>query len=258
MKIISNIFSQKTVIVVSALTMTSMSVAPLSGTAFAVQQASNSAFCTNLPTRLNTINSSVSNLSDKTSQAWSQQDQRQTANWQTVDQKVITVRQQADTTRSTNFAKLTARATTDAEKQAVQTYESSVSSTVTTRRSAFDTTRQDFRTGVTSVISTRRSTVVSQLNQFKSSVSSAVSMAEATCSDNSTSGAVARTTLVASLKTARVTFQSGRTGDDKIGPQIQQLAATRKAAFQAAEQTAQSNFTTERTALQNAFKNTAV
>lgn len=234
-------------------------VAAISSTGTAKSSAT-SPFCTNLSTRATTATSKISDLRGKLATAWSNQDSSLSSKYASVDQNVAQVRTQADTERTSNFGKLEAKATTDAQKQAVQTYETAVKNAVTIRRAAYDAARQTFRDGVKSAIDSRRSTITSQTDAFSSAVQSALSSAEASCNTDSSvsAGQTARTTLVASLKTARETFQADRKNDATVGSQATQLAATRDAAFKAADQTFQASMTTARTALQKAFGSTSV
>lgn len=220
--------------------------------------AKTSPFCTELPVRATTITGRVSTLVGKVSQAWAQQDQKLTAEYQKVDQDVTVDRQKADSERTGDFNKLEAKAKTDAEKQAVQTYEAAVQNAVSTRRAAYDTARQTYRAGVQAAITTRRGTVTGQLNTFQSSVNSAISIAEASCASTPNDGLAIRQTLQASLKSARETFQGDRKGDETVGSQVKQLATTRNSAFKAADQAFQASLSAARTTLKQAFGKTSV
>ena len=215
--------------------------------------AATSPFCTTLPSKAAAITAQLTNLSNKVSQAWSQQDQKIAADELKVDQDVAADRAKADSDRAADFTKLEAKATTTAEQQAVKTYEAAVLSAVTTRRSAYDAARQAFRTGLKNAIAARRSTITSQLTAFQDSANAALGTAEASCSSDPSNGAVIRTTLQASLKSARETFQGDRKDDPTVGSQVQQLAATRKAAFTAADQALQASLSAARQALEQAF-----
>lgn len=217
-----------------------------------------SPFCTQLPTKASTITTQVNSLVGKANDAWTQQDQKLASIFQKVDQDVSADRQKADADRQTDFGKLSAKATTDSEKQAVQTYESAVQSAVSTRRAAYDAARHTYRTDLQSAISSRRGVVSGQLSTFQSSVGSALSTAEASCTSTPNEGPTIRTALQASLKSDRETFQNDRKGDDSVRTQQQQLAATRNAAFKAADQTFQTNMNAARQALQQAFGKTSV
>src|SRR5579883_547679 len=97
-------------------------------TSMALGTAGTSPFCTNLPAKITATNTSVSTMTGKVTTAWSQQDQKLSADQQKVDQQVAAARATADQERATDFAKLQAKATTPAKQTAVQTYISAVNS----------------------------------------------------------------------------------------------------------------------------------
>lgn len=249
----------------SALSIALMVAAPATGVALGARDEAKTAvtpktsqFCTNLPNDANTVTSKLSDLQGKLTQAWSQQDQKLATAWQNVDQKVAAERQKADSDRAADFVKLEAKATTGTQKQAVQDYETAVNNAVSTRRAAYDSARTTFRNGVQAAISARRSTISGQESTFVSSVNSAISTAEASCASNPGEGVAARTAFVASLKSARQTFEADRKGDAGIDQQVKQLAATRDAAFQAADQAFQSSLKSARQALEQAFGKSSI
>lgn len=251
-------FSNKVILTSSAISVAALVATPLS--TFAIARANGGAagaktspFCNNLSTTTNGITTKISDLQGKVSQAWSTQDQKLASDAQSVDQKVAAARQKADSERSADFTKLEAKATTGTQKQAVQDYETAVNNAVATRRAAYDAARQTFRDGVKSAVDSRRSTVSGQASTFEDSVNSAIATAQASCSSDPGAGAAARTAFVSSLKTARQTFNGSRKDDTKIGQQVSQLAATRNAAFKAADQAFQNSLKTARQALVQAF-----
>lgn len=216
-------------------------------------------FCNGLTNQANVTNGRIDILNGKAGQAWSQQDQKLAAQFQKVDQKVADARKKADAARAKDLSKLAAKATTNDQKQAVQTYKAAVQDAINTRRAAYDAARQTFRAGVQNAITSRRSTIKAQLATFQDSVSSAFSTAEASCAGSSPNGQAIQQTLRTSLKSARETFQNDRKSDSTIGGQVKQLAATRQAAFQTADKTFQNSLAAARQALQQAFgKNTNV
>ena len=212
-----------------------------------------SPFCTNLPTEANTITTKLNGLISTANQAWTNRNTKWVALEQQVDQQVAAARLKADATRAQDFTQLMAKAKTSTETTAVQTYEASVNSAVTTRRAAYDAARVTFRAGVNSAIAARQTTVTGQFDTFQSSVNSAISTAEANCSSDPSSGATVRTTLQASLKSTRLAFDSDRTSDSKINTQIQLLANARNNAFSSADQTFQTSMSAAANTLKQAF-----
>jgi hypothetical protein len=235
--------------------MGSFALSPHAATAASASKSQANSFCTNLANHTDKIATGLSDRSGKVTPAWSKQDQKLTAGWQKTDQTVAADRQKADSDLNADFTKLEAKAKTDNQKQAVQTYEAAVHNAIATRRDAYDAARQAFRTGVQDAVSGRHDTVTAQLDTFQSSVSSAISTAKDSCTANPNDAQVIRQTLRASLKSARTTFQIERKADNTVGSQVKQLVVTRKAAFKAADKAFQDSLSTARQALKQAFGN---
>jgi len=216
--------------------------------------AKTSEFCTNLSNEENSVNQRMNNLISNAESHWSTSSQDWQNIWSRVDQKVSDSRQKADTERLQDFTKLQAKAKNTAEQQAVQTYITAVTNAVSTRRSAYDAARQAFRAGVEAAISSRGNTVTDQFNIFKESVTSSFAIAQTSCTADPSGGQTYRKQLQTSLRTARLTFESGRKNDQTVPSQIKQLVATRNAAFKAADQTFKSSMQSARQALLAAFQ----
>jgi hypothetical protein len=262
MKTISNI-PGKLAAAASLVSVCGLVLAPVSSFALGAKTAAattttpaSSAFCSALSAKTGTIITTLTTRAGKATQAWAQRDQAVAADEQKVDQKVATARQTADTTRAQDLTKLEAKATTDPEKQAVQTYETAVQAAVTTRRAAYDAARQAFNDGINSTVGTRASTVTGQLSSFQDSVNSAINTAQASCANDPANGPAVRLTLQAGLKSARLTFQGERKSDDTVSTQVKQLATIRDAAFKAADQTFQTALSAARQSLEQAFSKT--
>jgi len=216
----------------------------------------NGAFCTGLASKANAITSKLNGLNSKVGDAWKNQDTKLSSLASETDQKIASSRTAADTKRDNAFKQLEAKATTDSEKTAVQTYEASVNQAVTTRRNAYDAARSAFRDGVKNAILSRRSTMSSQATTFMDATTSAFATAESSCSAGTDSTTV-RQTLISSLHSARQTFVSDRQSDSKVGDTVKQLAATRNAAFKAADQAFQTSLQNAAATLKAAFGNQA-
>lgn len=227
--------------------------APAAGSALSTSNTAGSAFCANLPAKITSTDTVITNMTSRVTTAWSQQDQKLAADQQKIDQGVATARAAADRTRTADFTQLQTKATTSSERAAVQTYITAVNAAVNTRRAAYDAARHTFRISLASAISTRRTTVAAQESAFQTAVTTAFNTAQAGCTANPSNGASLRTALINSLRAARQTFQTDRKDDATIGSQIQQFIAARKAAFQAADTAFETVLQAARQALQAAF-----
>lgn len=210
-------------------------------------------FCTKLASDQGKYTSELNGRVAKASDALQGRNEKWSTVWANVDSKVTEDRQKADTERQADFAKLQAKATTSSEQQAVQAYETAVNNAVSTRRAAYDSAREAFRNGVETIVSGRQSTIAGQLNSFETAVNTAFQNAQASCASNPSDGPAIRATLMAALKSARENYTSDRKGDATVGSQIQQLIATRDAAFKAANQTFQNSMTAAAQTLKAAF-----
>jgi hypothetical protein len=210
-------------------------------------------FCTGLTTKASNITNNINDLEGKVRTAWTNQNTRLTTLASNVDQRVTTARHTADANWQIAFSKLEAKATTDSEKSAVHTYETSVNQAISTRRSAYDTARTTFRNGVKDTITTRLTTLSDQANTYADTANTALNTAETACTNNTGTPSVIHTTLISSLRTARQTFVSERKDDTKVGQTVRQLAATRNAAFKAADEAFKTSLQQANTTLKAAF-----
>lgn len=233
-----------------------MSMAPVTGYALSVP-VNTSPFCSTLGTKAANASGAITTLTNKVTTAWEQQDQKITSDEQAADQRVASVRASADATRGADYAKLQTKATTASEQTAVQTYITSVNAAVNTRRAAYDAARQVYRMGLTNAVASHRTTITAQVSTFTTATNTALGLAVAGCATSALGGPTLRTTLVASLSAARVAFQTDRKGDTTLTTQITQLAATRDAAFKAADTTFTTTVRAAAQQLQRAFGSTS-
>ncbi len=192
-----------------------------------------SPFCTNIVSNVGKINSSLNAAKLKVDEARTERVATQTANRAKWDQELAANRAKWDQQRQENFTKLEAKATTDAQKTAVQTYKKAITDAISTRRATNDKARADFRSAVDSLISGQNSTVNAQSVILTTTISTAISTAQAACYATPAEGATIRTTLQAGIKTAKETFNNARKSDSNLGDQIQKLAETRNTTIKA-------------------------
>ncbi len=214
-------------------------------------------FCLNINKSTTEITGRMTELSNKLTQAWTNQDLQLTTKLQQIDTDVATRREQASVSLKENFTKLEAKATTDNQKMAVTTYKAAVSSAVSTRRAAYDSARQIFRDAVKAVTLTRRDEVSAQLTSFATTVDTAISTAKNTCTGNGKTGNAVHEAYQNSLKTAKNSFQEHRSSDEKIKGQIGALAATRDATFASTNVAFKASLELAKKDLQAAFDNSS-
>jgi len=124
---------------------------------------STSTFCTNFATESAKITARMNEHSTKLTATWSQQDANASSKTQANVQKVAEARAKSDAARLTNFTTLESKATNDAQKQAVQTYEAAVRSAIANRRASYDVAKTTFHSAVQSAVAAKRANVTAQL-----------------------------------------------------------------------------------------------
>lgn len=158
--------------------------------------------------------------------------------------------------RQSAFNQLDAMATTDAEKQAVSQFETTIIAAIRARQSAVDAAMHAYQTGVKNIIARRGTAEQTAEQNFENAVQAAITNATAQCAAG-TSATSVRDTLNAALKAARTQFQADRKAVDKAGSQISALAQTRNAAVKKAMSDFQTALNSARTALKAAFARSA-
>ncbi|OVE78974.1 hypothetical protein BVY00_01580 [bacterium G20] len=217
-----------------------------------------SPFCTNLPNTISKVSTDISNLKSKMTAERSKLDQQIAAGRAKWDQEIKNSRAKWDQERQGYFLKLEAKATTDAQKSAVKTYEAAITAAVNIRRTANDAARTTYYAGVDSAISNQRATVDGQVATFTGSVNSAESTAQSSCAATPSSGPDIRTTFQAAMKSARESYTAARKSDGNIKDQVKQLAQTRDASFKSNDATFDASSKAARDALKAAFKSTNI
>jgi hypothetical protein len=98
-----------------------------------------------------------------------------------ADEKRAIGRANVDGKRVKNWDKMENKATTDAQKAAVEAYKKSITDAVTARRTAVDAAVKAYRDGLTSAMTTNNTTLNAAVATFKTSVNAALTQAQADC-----------------------------------------------------------------------------
>lgn len=163
--------------------------------------------------------------------------------------------QQWSQNRENNYAKLSDKATTGAQKQAVATFRSTVEAAVTARENAIAAARQTFRQALDQLVSQHQTATAGILSAYRSAVQAAIIKAQSDCAAG-TAPATVRQNFQTALEAARAARKSASQNLDTVGSQVKQLAATRNQAIQAAVQTYQTALKAAIAALKVAFGQT--
>jgi len=153
-----------------------------------------------------------------------------------------------DADREEIYTKLMAKATTDAQKQAVQQFKATVETAVTARRSAVDVAVKAYWDALDASLNGRQSSVDSAKQTFTNAINTAVAAAQSACAGG-TDPATVRTQFNATVKAAKTQFSTDRKAIDKYGPQVKAIVTTRNAEVKKAFDAFRATMEQARTAL---------
>lgn len=149
------------------------------------------------------------------------------------DKQLVDIRTKADLARAAQYKKLEEKVTTDAQKAAVKTFESTINAGIAIRWAAVDAAIKTYRDGVDSLLAVRKTQVDGAIATFKSSVDAAITRAKSDCASG-VDGKTVKANLQASIKAARDKLKGDILAADKVKTQAEALTATRKTAIQKA------------------------
>lgn len=161
-------------------------------------------------------------------------------------------RSEWDKRRAEHYAKLSERATTDAQRAAVEEFQKTVEAAVAARRAAVDAAVLDFRNGVKDAIAARRTSVDAAIARLRTSIENAIAKAKEDCAAGVDPFTV-RETLITSIKQARDQYQQDLGEAEKIGETVRKLAETKHAAVKAAVEQFRATLEEARAKLKAAF-----
>lgn len=171
---------------------------------------------------------------------------------QKIDEKLDSLRDNGDAKRNANYDKLLEKATTDTQKQAVETFKTTIEKAVTDRRAAVDTALKTFRDGIAGITQTREQGLEDALNKMKTAVDTAFSQAEADCNAEVEPTTI-RTNLQNALKAAKTQFETDRKALEQTKTQLETLKKTRDENIKAALDTFKETTKQATTTLKAAF-----
>jgi hypothetical protein len=152
-----------------------------------------------------------------------------TANQQEVDQKIQDSRMTVTTKFTDKVAELAGKpGLTDSQKAAIETYKTNMLDAEAIRETAVDAARAAYRTALLDKISAHQTALGTAATDFQVDISTAFQAASETCGDDSV-----MQTLRTTVKAARAAFQKSL-DSSRVRSDIQQLAATRRAAVKTA------------------------
>ncbi len=193
----------------------------------------------NLCSRLgNYISKMETRIIDRESKILSERGERQNkwsdrlSSW---DEKREAQRNRAESRMTDFLLKLEARATTDAQKQAVIDFKTAIQAAIGVRKTAIDAAILAFRTGAQTLLLERKTSTESAVLAYKTAQKAAFDKAKSNCGSG-TDPRTIQETLKADLKAAQDKFQTDRQAIEKIADKIKVLNETKKAAMEKAHQ----------------------
>jgi hypothetical protein len=110
--------------------------------------------------------------------------------------------------KSERFEKLTAKATTDAQKAAVEAYKTAITNAMTARKTAIDVALAAFNTGANATITAHNTAMKTATDAFKAATKAAMDKAVADCALPNADSKAIKTAFNTSMKDAKVAFSA--------------------------------------------------
>jgi hypothetical protein len=147
--------------------------------------------------------------------------------------RLTDIRKNADAALANSLNNLKAKATTDAQKAAIEAFSKAEQEAVAKKRSAVDGARTTFLAGMQKSITENKAETEAVTATFKNSIASAFKTAESSCAGG-TDSAAAMSTFRASVKTAQQQMASDRRTKSKLSTAVDPLIQARKATMEKA------------------------
>jgi hypothetical protein len=199
----------------------------LPSVSFAQKTPSKTVFCSRIDQIIAPIERRMADRGVKINARWQEIDVNLAKRVANRDNLLLSNRNVRDENREAQYAKLEAKAITDAQKQAVANFKVAVEGAVNTRKSAIDSAILTLRQSVGQSVDVRRSAVTAAMNEFKSSKSGAIEKAKADCVAGVDPKTI-RETFRASMKVAQDKFKSDYQAIDKLKGSFESVRNTKK------------------------------
>jgi hypothetical protein len=151
-------------------------------------------------------------------------------------------------------ALLRSKATTDAEKSAVEVFITTMTTAEKTRTTAVDAAIASYRTGVETLLSGKTDAGSTAVAAFKTSVESALVTAKTACAGTTPDDKAIASAFKTSVKSAQETLKSKKTEMETVRAEIKKLGDVRKTAIDTAHSAFKTSVDTARTELQKVMK----
>lgn len=200
----------------------------------AIERVANGAVCLRLETANGAIRTKLTESKDR----WDSRKLERSENWTektaSLQDKLEQKRLEADDKRDDLVEQLKSKYPDDEQREAIESFQSTVEKAVADRRLAFDTAHKTFRDGVASALQSRHDAFKTALATQKTAIDSALAKAKTDCAAG-VEPATVRTELQTAIKEAREQFQTDRAEAEKVKTQMETLRNARREAVKKAQ-----------------------
>lgn len=200
---------------------------------FAQTTPAKNAFCSRIDQIITPIEQRMADRGAKLQAKWQEIDANLTKRVANRNTRLLDNRNIHDDNREAQYAKLEAKATTDAQKQAIVSFKAVVESAVVTRKAAVDSAISALQQSVDQSIDARRAAITTAKNEFTSAKSAAIEKAKADCAEGVAPQTI-RETFRTSMESAQDKFKSDYKAIEKLKGSFESVRDTRKQAVEKA------------------------
>jgi hypothetical protein len=192
----------------------------------------NKNFCANLINRENKTRNTIVEREQKLSTRKAERDARIAKQRTTQDSRLATTRGNGDEQRANQYTRLVGKATTDAQKAAVETYKKTITTAITARRTAVNTAIDTFQAGMDTALAGHKTALDAALALFKTSLATTTEKAKTDCAATTPDTKTIRQNYVKAVQDAHAKLKSDRAAIPGLSAQVNTLTSTRKAAVE--------------------------
>lgn len=176
-------------------------------------------------------------------------------NWATFDAKREMNRSKEEANRTEKMAKKENKLDTDAEKEKMMAFKTSIENATQTRKEAVDSAVKAYRDGTEKIMKERKTMIDGITGAYKNAITEALAKAKADCASGIDSKTVA-TTFRTAQNVAKEKMKTDRMTAEKISEEVKNLVEVRKQAVEKARTDFKMTTEKAREALKNSLNKT--
>lgn len=185
-------------------------------------------FCKDLPKLTSDINKKIAQRESNINKKRNETLNRLSLNRSEMDAKIAEYRAQKNLKLTESFVRLKEKkATTDKQKQQIQTLEDIIDSVFSLRRLSINQANKDFRQGLDNLIAQKNSAIDSAINSYKDSIKLSFDKAVRNCA-SSTEPIIVRNNTDKDLQNIRDKFLEDQKNISQVSKLVNLLVKTRK------------------------------